>query len=84
MKKVKKLLDEYRFPGFYPKAAIKGKFGDRQARVIQLIRRQKKLFAVVAEPYIGASMTVKPELSGIYPVVMLESIWQWKSGGSTV
>lgn len=84
MKKVKKLLDEYRFPGFYPKAAIKGKFGDRQARVIQLIRRQKKLFAAVAELFRKVSMTGKPGWSGIYPAGMRESICQWKNGGSTV
>jgi len=34
MKKIKRLLDEYRFPGFRPLAVIKGKFGDNKARII--------------------------------------------------
>ena len=84
MKKIKKLRDEYRFPGFYPKAAIKGKFRDNKARVIRLIRSQKKLNADVAESYIGVSMIIKSELSEIYHVAMPESIWQWKRGGLIV
>ncbi len=84
MEKIKKLRDEYRFPGFYPKAAIKGKFGDNKARVIQLIRSQKKLNADVAELCIGVSMIVKSELSEIYPAAMPESIWRWKYAGLTV
>lgn len=79
MKKIKKLLDEYRFPGFYPKAIVKGKFGDHKARIISLVRRQKKLFADVAGRRIGVSMIVKPELSGICPAAMQEFIWQLKS-----
>ena len=74
MKKIKKLLDEYRFPGFRPKAVIKGKFGDNKARIIQLARHQKKLTAAVAEQDIGASMIVRPEWSEIYPAAMPESI----------
>ncbi|OOP55141.1 MAG: hypothetical protein AYP45_16460 [Candidatus Brocadia carolinensis] len=41
MRKKKRLLDEYRFPGFRPKAEIKGIFGDSKARVIRLVRTQK-------------------------------------------
>lgn len=41
MRKTKRLLDEYRHPGCRPRAKLKGKFGDRQARVIVLERRQK-------------------------------------------
>ena len=65
MKKNKKLLDEYRFPGFRPLAVVKGKFGDNKARIVQLVRRQKKLFAVVAELRAEVFMTEKLGRSGI-------------------
>jgi len=41
MQKKRRLLDEYRFPGFGPKAAIKGIFGEPDARVIKLDRQKK-------------------------------------------
>jgi hypothetical protein len=41
MGKKVRLLDEYRFPGFRPKAEIKGIFGDSKARVIRLVGTQK-------------------------------------------
>lgn len=78
MSKIKRLLDEYHFPGFYPKAAIKGKFGDSKAKVIQLVRRQKKRFADAAEHLIKVFMTVKSKLSGTYPAAMREFICRWK------
>lgn len=84
MRKIKKLLDEYRFPGFRPKAAIKGKFGDNKARIIQLIRCQKKLSAAVVEQGAGASMIGKPGLSEICLAVMQESIWRLRCAGLTV
>jgi transposase len=40
-----RLTDAYRFPGFRPRAMLRGVFGDRKARVITLIRRSKKLSA---------------------------------------
>ncbi len=81
MKKTKKLLDEYRFPGFRPKAAVKGKFGDPRARVVSLIRIQKKLSAALAALFTGRSMTVKSDASGICPAAMPASIWISKCGG---
>lgn len=84
MKKNKKLLEEYRFPGFRPLAIIKGKFGDNRARIIQLVRRQKKLFVAVAGLFHEVSMTIKPKLLGICLVAMLESIWKLKRDESTV
>lgn len=84
MKKNKKLLDEYRFPGFRPLATIKGKFGDNKARIIRLVRRQKKLFADVAELFIEVSMTAKPDWSGICPAATPESILKLKRGGLIV
>jgi hypothetical protein len=84
MNKIKKLLDAYAFPGFRPLAIVKGKFGDNKARIVQLIRRQKKLYAVFAERFIKASMTGRSNWSGICPAATSGSICQWKRGGSTV
>ena len=84
MKKIKKLLDEYRFPGFRPLAVVKGKFGDNRARIIQLCRRQKKLRAVVAGRFTGVSTTEKLSWLGICLAVMPESTWRWKYGALTV
>lgn len=84
MRKNKKLLDEYRFPGFRPRAAVKGRFGDNKARIIELTRRQKKLFAGVAEPSIRVFTTERIELSGICPAGTRGYMYQWKRGASTV
>jgi len=40
----RRLVDLYRFPGFRPRASVRGVFGDPQARVVSLERRGKKLF----------------------------------------
>lgn len=42
MKKLRRLWDAYRFPGFRPGPTVVGVFGDRRARVISLRRRGKK------------------------------------------
>ncbi|OIP96996.1 hypothetical protein AUK40_04195 [Candidatus Wirthbacteria bacterium CG2_30_54_11] len=57
MKKIRRLLDEYRYPGFEPQATLNGVFGDPQARVITLVRRQKKQDAALAAGCAGAIMT---------------------------
>jgi hypothetical protein len=72
MKKNKKLLDEYRFPGFRPLAVVKGKLGDNKARIVQLVRRQKKLFAGVAELFIAVSMIAERKLPEICLAATLE------------
>ncbi len=69
MKKTKRLLDEYQFPGFRPVAKIKGKFGDPKARIITLKRRQKKQHVAVAERFIKAIMTTRQDLFVICHVV---------------
>ncbi len=76
MKKIKKLLDEYRFPGFRPLAVVKGKFGDNKARIVQLIRRQKKLFAGVAELFIAVSMIAKQKSPEICLVATPGFMWR--------
>ncbi len=57
MEKQRRLLDEYRFPGYRPKATIRGVFGDPRARVIQLKKTQKKRYAVVVGRFIGVITT---------------------------
>ena len=81
MKKTKKLLDEYRFPGFRPKAKLKGLFGDPQARVIELDRRQKKQVAAVAGLLTGVFMTARYEEFGTCLVAGSGFIWKWKYAG---
>lgn len=83
MAKERRLLDEYQYPGFRPMSKIQGIFGDPKARIIRLRRTQKKQHVVAAGRHI-AVITTKPY--GRYetcPVEMPESIWKWKSGGST-
>ena len=81
MRKNRRLLDEYRYPGFHPRAAIQGIFGDPKARVIQLIRHQKKRYADVAVRYIGVITTRQYEGYEIYRAGMYVSIWRWKYAG---
>jgi len=83
MGKQRRLLDEYRFPGYRPRAGIRGVFGDSRARVIQLKRNQKKRYAAVAERSIGIITTRKCVGCGICPVGMPGSIWRWRRGGSS-
>ena len=42
MAKQRRLLDTYVFPPFYPLATVRGIFGDPKARLVQLVRREKK------------------------------------------
>lgn len=55
----KSLLDAYQFPGFKTSKSAKGKFGDKNALVLSLIRRSKKASAPSAENFIGAGMTAR-------------------------
>jgi hypothetical protein len=68
MAKFKQLHDLYRFPGFVPRARIRGVFGDPLAVVITLQRRRKKRFAARAGMYLGAPTTSGPDRPGTSPV----------------
>ena len=78
MRKTKRLLDEYRFPGFDPSVKVKGKFGDPKARIITLKRRQKKQDVAVAVEYIEVIMTTKHDLFVICHVGACGFIWKWR------
>jgi len=78
MRKKRRLLDEYRFPGFRPKAEINGIFGDPRARLIRLTRGQKKQFAGSVEAPRKVSTTRKYAGYETCPAGMHESTWQWR------
>lgn len=81
MGKQRRLLDEYRFPGYRPRAGIRGVFGDSLARVLQLKRTQKKRYAAVAERFIGVITTRRCGGYEISPVGMHGFTWRWRYGG---
>ena len=80
MKKQRRLLDEYRFPGFRPRAKIRGLFGDPKARIIRLDRTQKKRFVDVAEPCIEVITIKASDGYEICPAEIPGFIWKWMSG----
>jgi len=80
MRKKRRLLDEYQFPGFRPRSNIQGIFGNPGAWVIHLERTQKKRHAVAAARCIAVTTTRGYDEYGICPAGMPGSIWTWKSG----
>lgn len=46
MGRERRLVDVYRFPAFRPRAAVRGVFGDPNASVVRLERREKTLCGV--------------------------------------
>jgi hypothetical protein len=81
MEKKRQLLDEYRFPGFRPRADVYGVFGDPKARVIRLERTQKKRSVDVVAKYTGAITTRRLGVYEICHVGMYGYTWRRKSGG---
>ncbi|MEK6775587.1 MAG: hypothetical protein AABY87_01745 [bacterium] len=84
MSKRRSLLDAYRFPGFRPRATIKGIFGDPKARVMRLERRQKKLHAAIVVQRIGVFTTGRYAGYGTCPVGTCGFTWRWRSAGFCV
>ena len=70
-------MDEYRFPGYRPRAWIRGVFGDPRARVIQLERTGKKRYVGVAVRFTDAITTRRCVGYGTSPVGTPGSIWSW-------
>jgi len=60
MKTKKTLNDLYSFPGFRAHSKLKGMFGDSPARIVTLVRRQKKRYAAHAAKYRAAFTTARP------------------------
>jgi hypothetical protein len=84
MEKKRRLWDEYRFPGFHPRAEVKGIFGDPKARIIPLQRRQKKLYAEHAGACVGVSTTGRRGGYGIWAAGKHGFTWRWRFDGYSV
>jgi len=82
MKRSRRLLDAYRFPGFRPQATVKGVFGDPNARVVTLVRREKKQSAGVVAARSRAGTTTSSGRSATYPVVTPGFGWRSRCAGS--
>jgi len=74
----RRLWDEYRFRGFSPSPAVKGIFGDPQARVLALTRRSKKRGAARVDGCTTPGTIGRPAACGISPVAIAGSTWTWK------
>ena len=81
MKRKPTLLDQYRFAGCRPQAHLKGVFGDPAARVIRLVRTQKKVAAANAEASTAVSTTSACAGSETSLAETLGSIWRWRCAG---
>jgi hypothetical protein len=82
-RRVGRLWDAYRFPGFRPSSTVIGIFGDPTSRVITLSRRSKKRVARHAAWSIKDGTTAKCGGYATFPAATAGSIWMWKSGAST-
>jgi hypothetical protein len=80
MRKNRRLVDEYQFPGFRPASTIKGMFGDWRVRIVSLRRRKKKWRAGFAGRRIAVFTIASSEGSGICRVARAGFIWSWKCG----
>ncbi len=74
-------MDEYHFLGFCPKAKVKGIFGDPKARVIHLVRRQKKQHAAIAAHHTQPSTIEKSAVFETSLALIREYILRLKSAG---
>lgn len=77
MRKYRRLWDAYRFPGFRPIPTVVGIFGDPKARVIRLLRREKKRFAEPASEFLVPGTTRRHAECATSPAEGCESIWSW-------
>jgi len=76
----KSLLDAYIFDGFKTSTSAKGKFGDKNARVLSLSRRSKKVSAGSAASFTEAIMIGQLRLFVIFPVAIVGFILSSKFG----
>lgn len=83
MRKIKRLTDCYKVPGFIPRHKVVGVFGDPKARVIKLYRIEKKRVVRNAAGSIADFMTARSAVSVIFHVATHGSILSWKSAAFT-
>lgn len=67
----KSLLDAYQFPGFRTSKVVKGLFGDKNALVLTLSRRSKKVSVLNAQEFIEAGTTARPDWFAIFRVAIV-------------
>lgn len=85
MKTKKTFTEIYSFPGFRAKAKFKkGILGDPKARIVELVRRQKKRFVQAAVNLPEVFMINVFTGSEISPVVTCGFIWNFHTAGLTV
>jgi hypothetical protein len=65
----KSLLDAYQFTGFKTSKAVKGMFGDKNALVLTLTRRSKKVFAPSVIDGIAGGMIGRQDWFAIFHAV---------------
>ena len=79
-----RLPDTYRFPGFCPKAIVRGIFGDPLARIVTLRRRRKKRSVAFAVNPNEASMIESFVESVTSPAAIRASSWKSRFDAWTV
>jgi hypothetical protein len=83
MRKIMRLPDTYRFPGFCPAATVRGIFGDPKARIVALQRRRKKRPAAPAVNPSAPITTASRGASATCLVATLASTWRSRFAASS-
>jgi hypothetical protein len=83
MRKIKRLTDCYKVPGFIPRHKVAGVFGDPKARVIKFYRIEKKRVVRTAARSIVDFMTARSVVSVIFHVATHGSTLSWRSAALT-
>ncbi len=81
MRTPRRLEDTYRFPGFRPRATVRGVFGDPKVRILPLQRRGKKHSVGRVAVGIARFTTTRSVGFGICPVATRVSTWKSPFGG---
>ena len=84
MRKRRRLVDAYRFPGFRPNTIVRGVFGDPKVCIVTLVRRSKKVRAAHAAIFSALGTTGRSGASAIFPVAIGASTSSWRFVGSLV
>jgi len=82
MGKQRRLQDGYRFAGQRPLATVRGVFGDPRARIVVLVRRQKKRHVASVDAGSEVSTTGAAGWCGICRAPVFASTWTWKYAAS--
>jgi len=83
MKTKKTLNDLYSFPGFRAHSKLKGMFGNSPARIVTLVRRQKKRYAAHAARPLVASTIARFIACGTWTLAARASTWNSSIAGYT-